>query len=139
MQIHFQETSIHQGRLGSIAGVVFIDFDGTYFPAEQWSDFPVVLANWWLATLVPLRDAGAPVILRFMDGPYSMSARRSGDLVLLQGVEHRRADIVRCETRLREIELQRELERFARRVADACAQRRLASPDLDELGGRLPH
>jgi|GEM_PF-2205979 len=67
--------SFHKGL--NITGEIWLDLDGFAFPAEHWTDFPVVILSWWMDALIPLRLAqSVPAECLFMDGPYSFELSR---------------------------------------------------------------
>lgn len=55
-----------------------VELDGSAFPTADWRDFGIVILGWWAEALVAL-DAGdcTAATLRFMDGPYELSAGRA--------------------------------------------------------------
>lgn len=60
-------TGTAHGRLSA----VWLVLDGTSFPEAGWTDFPLVLINWWAeATLRLLRSQADVVEWRFMEGPF---------------------------------------------------------------------
>ncbi len=69
--VRIQEGSLSRSSHGSITGQIWLSFDGRNFPETNWSDFPIVVAGWWLDSVIELvegqkRDSE----LRFMDGPF---------------------------------------------------------------------
>jgi len=57
--------------MGSITGVIHLDFGGVCFPEQGWDDFAVVICGWWLEALIALyREESAVAECHFMDGPY---------------------------------------------------------------------
>lgn len=63
------ESFAFNGR--SITGQIYLRTDETCFPCEGWSDFPVVVLDWWMRELTGDAVTGRHCIrCSFMDGPY---------------------------------------------------------------------
>jgi hypothetical protein len=140
MRIRFDRTTLHQGKSGSITGVVFFEFNpGMEFPGAGWNDFVVVLANWWKAALQQISEGKAEAELLFMDGPYRITAVSQGTNLLLRCIEDRRDTGLVYEIVVRVDDLKRELLTFARDVSVACKAARIESADLDGLRRHLPN
>ncbi len=141
MQIVFDVNTLHQSKMGSITGVVYIDFGGTHFPEEGWNDFVVAVTTWWLDALEKLeRDMSREVVLRFMDGPYWLTlTRQDGDDVQVRCIEDRAGGGVVHEEMVSLHDFSKQLRRVARQVASACQRNRFESSDVDILLGYLPN
>jgi|SRR6478609_7355523 len=141
MRIVFDANTLHQSKMGSITGVVYFDFGAEQqFPVAGWSDFVAVVASWWLAALEAFSRAKTEVLLRFMDGPYWITAvAQEGSTVLLRCTVDRRGARVVHEAIVQAAELQEELTSFARAVSNACARACIESPDLDNVRRLLPN
>jgi hypothetical protein len=136
MRIVFDPHTLHQSKKGSITGVVYFDFGDRQFPTAGWNDFVVVIAGWWLSELDRSDWNRAGATLRFMDGPYWISAatNESAD-VTLHCVEDRRDAEDLGKIIVSASEIKSEVLAFARAVLQACASARIASADLDVLRG----
>jgi hypothetical protein len=110
-------------------------------PGERWNDFVVVVVTWWLDALEKLeRSVDREVVLRFMDGPYWITAiRQDGTTALLQCTEDRRGAGVVHEAYVDLSALTELVRRLARRVASACARRGIESNEVDTLRRYLPN
>jgi hypothetical protein len=143
MDIVFDESTLEQGDSASrlITGVVFFAFSGVSFPCERWNDFVVVVVSWWLEALEKLEHGvDREVVLRFMDGPYWITAtRQDGGTVLLQCTEDRRDAGLVHEQRVDLHTLTELVRRVAGRVASACARSGFESTDVDTLRRYLPN
>ncbi len=138
MEIEFEPEGLEQTALGSIIGKVHYQFWVTQFPADDWDDFVVVVANWWLVALLELRGSSqARTRFSFMDGPFWMDAQRDGETVLLQCVEDRGGGGITHNETVRLVELEAAVLKFARRVLNAVVRCGMASPDAEELRRRL--
>jgi len=135
MRIVFDAATIHQSRRGSVTGVVYFDFgDNLQFPGVDWNDFIVVIARWWLSAMAQAAVSPGETQLRFMDGPYWITARTLEDSrVLLRCIEDRCGGGVVLEAEVGKDELMRELLRLASEVTKACADAAIESPDVTEL------
>lgn len=55
-----------------VTGPIWLELDGSSFPAREWDDFPVAILGFWLTNLKPLLlTQAAECDCPFMDGPYS--------------------------------------------------------------------
>jgi hypothetical protein len=75
-------SSFEQRRSGSITGRVYLQFGDRFFPERDWSDFPVVVLEWWLGSI----DSAVPV-LHFMDGPFRVVLDREAGTACLMDEE----------------------------------------------------
>ncbi len=141
MQIIFDATPFHQSKMGSITGILYLNFDGFCFPCERWSDFPVVITTWWLEALEKLeRGFEREVKLYFMDGPYwLMLTRQDGDDVQIRCIEDRKGAGVVHEELISLQDFSKQVRKLARQVASACQRYRFESSDVDELRKYLPN
>lgn len=139
MRLIFDPATIHQSGRGSITAVIYYDFGaGRQFPSEDWSDFVVVVLNWWIEALEQVGEGSESVKFCFMDGPFWMTAVPEGeDNLLLSCVEDRRDVGIRFEVLVNQSDLRRELMAVARSVSDVCARAGIESADLNELRTRL--
>jgi hypothetical protein len=140
LRIRFDRATLHQGKSGSISAVVFFEFSpDKQFPGAGWNDFVVVIANWWRVALEQVGESKTKVDLRFMDGPYWITAVSQGTNVLLQCIEDRRDAGLIYEIVTETDDLKRELLAFALDVSVACKAAGIESADLDELRRHLPN
>lgn len=140
MRIVFDPTSLHQGKSGAITGVIYFEFErGQQFPGEGWSDFVVVVLNWWFDALNELAQGELTTDFRFMDGPFWVTANKCGKGVSLRGVEDRTRAEYRPESVVGLDEIRRELLLTARQVSKSCTQAGIHSVELAELRKHLPN
>jgi hypothetical protein len=140
MHIIFDPTTLRQSKKGAVTGVVYFDFGSDrQFPGAGWNDFVTVILNWWLAALEGLIQGDEEAYLRFMDGPYWITAVAQGSNILLRCTEDRVGAGVLYEVVVRGEDLKRELMTFARDLSSACARANIQSADLDEVRKYLPN
>jgi hypothetical protein len=121
---------------GSITGVVFIRGTDRSFPASDWSDFPVVILDWWLEPVSQILQRKTKTwMCRFMEGPLTMQlTQQDGDSWLLTGANNGCTEFeaaVSCRTFIRS------LLGAAREILTACGQRRWSNADIDKLASTL--
>lgn len=134
MRIVFDPSTLRQSKKGSVTGVVFFDFGAArQFPGSGWNDFVIVILNWWLAALERLIQGQPKADLRFMDGPYWITAIAHGPSLLLRCIEDRTDAGPPYDVLVRVEDLKRELMTFARQLSNACAQAHIQSAELNEL------
>ena len=140
MRIVFDPNTLQQSKRGAVTGVVYFEFSlDVQFPIAGWNDFVIVVANSWRDALEQIGDGQAEADLRFMDGPYWITAVSRGKNLLLRCIEDRRGASLLCEVVLQADDLKRELLTFARNVSVACKAAGINSADLDELRRHLPN
>lgn len=123
-----------------MTGVVYFDF-GTdrKFPAAGWNDFVIVILNWWFAALGQLSQGEKKVDLRFMDGPYWITAIAKGRDLILRCIEDRRGAGEPYEVVVGLEDLRSELMSFAYRLSSACTRANISSDELVQLRKYLPN
>jgi hypothetical protein len=140
MQIVFDSTTLHQGKMGSVTGVVYFDFGSVgQFPMFRWNDFVVVVLTWWMAALEELNLGSEQACFRFMDGPYWITGIAQGQNILLRCTEDRVGAGVLYEVVVALKDLRRELTSFSSQLLRACTQAGIQSEDLDDLVRQLPN
>ena len=136
-ELRRETSALVQTGKGSISGRVWFAAATGAFPDEQWSDFVVVLAGWWLQAVSDLWASGGAELL-FMDGPVRIQATRlRSGLVELLGIEDR---VPRRELPLGVLRIDvlgAEVRSFADEVLEACDAQGLESRDVEELRQRL--
>jgi hypothetical protein len=73
--------TLRQSHKGDdVTGVIFLDLQNGPFPEAGWSDFPVIILNWWIEAWLQFEASAKrrEVQWRFMDGPYSASLTATG-------------------------------------------------------------
>lgn len=62
---------------------IYWEHNGMVYPHERWSDYCIIVLEWWTVRLKEIMEGVEKVDLPFMDGPYRISVNR----VELTGVE----------------------------------------------------
>lgn len=57
-------------------GVLYLELDGDFFPAKNWSDRVLPVLGWWMENALALSYPGASIRNVFMDGPYVFTTTR---------------------------------------------------------------
>jgi hypothetical protein len=140
MKIIFDATTLSLLN-GSITGVVYFDFDDKdRFPMDGWNDFVVVVACWWLDAFYQLSSGSEMVTLRFMDGPYFITATAENPrTIIMRCIEDRAGAGIVHESRVSMNDLERILLRFSRAVLHSCVKAGIVSKDLGDLIRKLQH
>ena len=140
MRVLFDPDTLRQGKRGSVTGVVYFEFSPeVQFPVAGWNDFVIIVASWWRAALEQISHGQAEAELRFMDGPYWITAVPQGTNLRLLCIEDRRDVGLVYEVVVQVEDLKRELRTFARDLSVACKAAGIESADLDELRCHLPN
>jgi hypothetical protein len=134
VEIVVDPATLDQSTNGSITGVIALQGQGWSYPERGWSDFPVVILQWWLQAVQDVSTRlGGTAPCRFMDGPYAFQ------LVSLTPSDWRLECLARYETGIeQEVHIQAEqfqasLQRAALDVAQGCRRLGWQSRDLDTL------
>ena len=127
VSVHIDLASIRQSKSGSIMGRIAFRFGDLWFPEVDWSDFPVVILEWWLSAL----DGGGQELL-FMDGPFSVILDRAARAArLIWGEVPGTAVHVDFD------ELLRSVQRAARSAIKRCDELAVTGPDVEALRQRI--
>lgn len=120
----------------SITGMVFIRGESACFPEKCWTDFPVVILNWWLDPVYRVRE-GKTRLWRctFMDGPcVALLEQRDGDTWRLTGIHNEKAVFIvalSCDAFICS------LLDSACAVLAACKQHGWQTRDIDNLASTI--
>lgn len=70
---------IHQGSSGQITGDIYFETSKGYFPFEKWNDFLVNIIQFWSDEFMEcVKNNRNSFKFMFMDGPYTIYAKRCG-------------------------------------------------------------
>ena len=121
---------------GSITGVVFIRCGSATFPSRGWTDFPVVIFEWWLEPVLRiLQGKTRQWECRFMDGPcLARLIQEQDDTWSLTGLHHDRAEfqvLVSCAQFLRSV------LRAASTLLAECEKNGWQTRDIDHLASTV--
>ena len=116
--------------------------DGQCFPDGEWTDFPFDVLSQWAEEFRRNRWGASPdYTFRFMDGPFRIAARQSGDDLRLTGIDARGMnDLAAFEIRLPVAaflgELRRAFQKLQRIVytTDAFRDEQKRQTVLDDIG-----
>jgi hypothetical protein len=109
---------------GNVRGVIFLELHNGAFPAQGWSDFPVIILGWWIDAWLQLEvRTRREVQWRFMDGPHIVTLTK-----LSRGVSTGAFEFPRVHS---------SLLLAAERVVAHCDEHKMFSLDLDTLRERV--
>jgi hypothetical protein len=132
--VEVDTTSLSKTARDQIAGVVYVQIDGTAFPEARWSDSVIVVLSSWLEVLQSLRPGSRQVLtLRFFDGPFRLEVRDVGEQVLVRAIDSRGSDAVVDEAQVDLVKIRRSVTTAALQVLRECSKRCWWSPDIDHL------
>lgn len=86
MQVKFKlhariRPTVRERTMGgaALSGLLFVEVNGLYFPAENWGDYVLPVLGWWLENAIKLNFPDSEVKNIFMDGSYSFRLCRGVD------------------------------------------------------------
>lgn len=133
LAIEVEPDRLTRSRSGAVAGPIWFRSGQVDFPDPGWSDFPVVVLEWWLRSLAqPLSDP--TIALRFMDGPVQVVLRDEERTGVLRA--HGRRDSSSQEIPLGDTSRRELLEALAiagHRIVRACEDRGWIDRDVISL------
>jgi hypothetical protein len=83
-----EPASLELGLGGNIKGVIFWEAGGVRFPEAGWTDYPLILFEWWLDAMQRIfRGESHNEHLEFMDGPFWIGLHVSGGAMTVKFVD----------------------------------------------------
>lgn len=127
----------------SKAGLVFaglrLRMNNLRFPHEDWTDFIIVVLDWWVAAALRLlRKEAATVEVRFMEGPYLVEIQAQTDRVWkIRLVEAGSRTYVQSEATIEALPLIRSILSASDDALALCRKRCFWSSDAESLDRAL--
>lgn len=134
MKLLVNTKTIQKSEFGSITGGLFFVFEGQYFPAEEWIDFPVVILGWWLGALADVLDGDSECKFGFMDGPYQIDIKRQGNnMCVLNCIRDTRNKEILFSNEVSLSEIINQVISAAKKTYKHCLEDNWVNDDLNEL------
>lgn len=120
---------------GAVYGNISVRVNGLSFPDAHWTDFVVIVLNWWCQAVLRLvRGEKGPVEVRYMEGPFlveiSAPASEVWHMALVNAGLTRR---VLHRTDIEASSLVSSILEASDRTIATCRRQSWSSTDLDEL------
>ena len=78
--------------------IFYLSFNDVFFPSNQWTDFAIIVLNWWISAIIEnYKKKNAKFKLFFMDGPYYVECLKHGSVVHLSFIEEKKLKQTICE------------------------------------------
>lgn len=104
MKITFLDDFLYAN--GNVDNTFFIDIEGEKFPDSQWTDFSVIILNWWVKNVQEnYHKQYANFTLQFMDGPYCVHCVKQDSRVHMMCVENMETEKIICDFHMEMIDL----------------------------------
>lgn len=137
-ELHARDIS--RSASGALIGTLYLKLGDRCFPDVAWSDFVVVVLEWWCSALQRLHQGeSGPVTVPFMDGPYRVElellANGRLDVTLLMSGARHDQEIDRAM--IDGNQLTHSVIIAARAALRECRERGWGSRDIDALGDSL--
>lgn len=96
LKIIINDHNIHFSKYSPFVSTIFyIDYDGQFFPDNQWTDFTDSVLSMWTYNLIEnLHKHKAKFTLPFMDGPYRMDVVKEQENLTINCVNFRKNQLV---------------------------------------------
>ena len=125
---------------GALTGALYLKLGDRCFPNAVWSDFVVVVLEWWCSALQRLHQGElGPIAVPFMDGPYRVEieslADERLDLTLVRSGARHDQEIDR--SMVDRNQLTYSVIVAARATLRQCRQHGWSSKDIDTLSDSL--
>jgi hypothetical protein len=137
-ELHTGEVS--RSASGAITGTLYLKLGEDCFPDVNWSDFVVVVLEWWCSALERLhRGEPGPLRVPFMDGPFraDLEALTDGRLAVTLVTWQRSEDEEVHHAAVDRDHLTHSVVVAARATLHLCRQRGWASRDIEALRDSL--
>jgi hypothetical protein len=125
---------------GALIGTLYLELGDRCFPDAAWSDFAVVVLEWWCSALERLHQGeSGPITVHFMDGPYrveleSLDEGRLDVTLLMSGARH---DQEIDRAMIDRNQLTHSVIAAARAALRQCRERGWSSRDIEALSDSL--
>lgn len=122
-------------KAGLVSAGLRLSLDSLLFPHTEWTDFNVVVLQWWAAAAIRLlRGEQHTVEVRFMEGPFLVTIEDRGKRTWgLKLVEAGLRTDVKAEATVEALPLIRSILSASDAVLALCRERRWWSSDADTL------
>jgi len=129
------ESLVPRELTGAVNGNVWITVDDIAFPAANWYDFPSSILEWWIRSVIGIRDGLNQSQFDFMDGPFMFVLTADGQDTWEIKLIERRASRNECilSAYVDQMSLMRELHSAACLVIDHADRLEFRSRDVERL------
>lgn len=136
--IHVLPETFSGSKDGTVTGIISIQINGISFPEKQWSDFPVIITDWWLQEILDIasgiKEKGR---CNFMDGPYWFEVAVQEDGWMVRFIEDRRERKCVFEGLCEPRSIVKAMLSAAEIILEACHKNHWSSRDLDHLASHF--
>lgn len=122
-------------KAGLVSAGLRLSLDSLLFPHTEWTDFNVVVLQWWVAAAIRLLGGEKQTVeVRFMEGPFLVTIEDRGERTWnLKLVEAGLRTDVKAEATVEALPLIRSILSASDAVLALCRERRWWSSDADTL------
>lgn len=118
----------------SPTGEIWINADGIAFPCAGWSDFALIVMDWFGSALLRIRGGSRLEIFDFMEGPYSVEVRSfPGGILQISGKTGPKRQYEKFRQEANSDCVARLFAAKADHIIDACMEHSWWSSDADSL------
>ncbi len=136
-RIVFDAKTLRPGRMGPATGNVWLTFDDTAFPRQDWNDFAVVILEAWASAMLRLlQGVSEHELIHFMEGPYVVDVARVPAAFRLRAISNGRDE--RACVDVQTLPLVESLLIASEEVLTASRNKSCWSAEADRLSGNLP-
>lgn len=122
-------------NLDSIVGTIFVRANDHAFPEDTWSDFGVVIVEWWLNQMFSLLNGKKQVSCKFMDGSFRYDIEtQTGGMWKLRLIEEKaKGDVCELEGIVEPNAAIKSLLIAAQKIIKICHERGWNTRDVESL------
>ena len=134
IKIDVDDIELYQN--GNNFGVIYIKINDFLFPQNNWTDFIVIILNWWLCNIEAIkRKRRKTGKFCFMDGPYVVKLKKSeNDKIKLKFCDHYKL-VIEYEFSIDEI--MKEILMKSSEIIEFVKSNKWESKDIDSLNNSI--
>ena len=116
-------------------GLLCVQSGKCFFPFDDWNDLYLDILNMWMYSLNQFQDTPkATFDMPFMDGPYNLLCKKSGDVLTVKGIdEHIDEGVVKFEETMSYERMKNMVCECAKNLLDAFPEHKETDDDMVEL------
>lgn len=127
----FTDSDLHE----NIVSTIYISIGDVDFPNSNWTDFPVIIFNWWIEQLINQLEGKLKGEYLFMDGPYYFECEFSNKNEIMFAFKERKhngSDLL-FSANVKKKDFITEVKRNVNSILRECHRHRYTDKDVKQL------